>query len=456
MTITSISPNEQRRLELQTSLDAAKTQAERNKLGQFATPTSLATEILAYAGSLLPEGEPIRFLDPAIGTGSFYSALRTVFPPNRIEAARGYEIDDHYGSPASQLWEGTGLDMRLADFTQQEPQARFNMLICNPPYVRHHHMTNEEKGRLKIAAADAAGLRLGGLSGLYCYFMALSHAWMSEGGIAGWLIPSEFMDVNYGQAIKRYLLERVTLLHIHRFDPNDVQFTDALVSSAVVWFRKSPPPPGHEVTFSYGGTLANPATTRRVSSQALAQEAKWTRFPVQEVRSHHTGGIVSDFFKIKRGIATGDNGFFILPEDEIEARGLPFSAFRPILPSPRYVKADEIEADKQGIPRLDKRLFLLDPGLPEREIEQRFPALHAYLQEGRAKGLHERYLCRHRSLWYAQEVRPPAPIVCTYLGRGDSKSGRPFRFILNNSRATIANVYLAMYPTPLMERAMQA
>ena len=32
----------------------------------------------------------------------------------------------------------------------------------------------------------------------------------SEGAISGWLIPSEFMDVNYGQAVKRYLFERVT------------------------------------------------------------------------------------------------------------------------------------------------------------------------------------------------------------------------------------------------------
>ena len=456
MSVRPIPPLESERLALQAALDGEKTQAERNKLGQFATPTALATEILAYAGSLLPEGEKIRFLDPAIGTGSFYSALRSVYPTARIAAARGYEIDRHYGDPAAQLWQGTGLEMRLADFTKEKPEPRFNMLICNPPYVRHHHMTNEEKGRLQLAAREAAGLRLGGLSGLYCYFMALAHGWMSEEGVAGWLIPSEFMDVNYGQAIKRYLLDHVTLLHIHRFDPNDVQFADALVSSAVVWFKKAPPPPGHEVTFTYGGTLAQPTISRRVSIADLASEAKWTRFPVQEVRSRHTGGIVSDFFKIKRGIATGDNGFFILPEEEIERRGLPLEAFRPILPSPRYVKVDEVDADAQGVPCLDKRLFLLDPGMPEREIERRFPALHAYLQEGRAKGLHERYLCRHRSLWYAQEVRPPAPIVCTYLGRGDAKSGRPFRFILNKSRATIANVYLAMYPTPLMERAMQA
>lgn len=51
-------------------------------------------------------------------------------------------------------------------------------------------------------------------------------------------MPSEFMDVNYGASVKRYLLDKVTLLHIHRFDPKEVQFGDALVSSAVVWFSK--------------------------------------------------------------------------------------------------------------------------------------------------------------------------------------------------------------------------
>ena len=80
---------------------------------------------------------------------------------------------------------------------------------------------------------------ISGLAGLYCYFLLLCHDWMEERGLAVWLIPSEFMDVNYGAALRRYLTERVTLLHIHRFCPTDVQFTDALVSSAVVVFRKS-------------------------------------------------------------------------------------------------------------------------------------------------------------------------------------------------------------------------
>lgn len=254
--------------------------------------------------------------------------------------------------------------------------------------------------------------------------------------------------------MKQYLLEKVTLLQIHRFDPNDVQFSDALVSSAVVWFKKASPPKGHSVLFTYGGGLDEPTQSRLVGATALADETKWTRFPKADVRARSSAPTVGDFFKIKRGIATGDNSFFILSEQELQKRSLPERFFRPILPSPRHVSSDEVFGDEDGLPCLERRLFLLDPGLPEDEIKRQSPALWSNLQEGKEKGLHERYLCRHRSLWYAQEARPAAPIVCTYLGRGDNKSGRPFRFIRNRSAATVANVYLAMYPTPLMERAL--
>ena len=45
-------------------------------------------------------------------------------------------------------------------------------------------------------------------------------------------------------------------------------------------------------------------------------------------------------------------------------------------------------------------------------------------------------------------TRLPTPFVCTYMGRSDSVSGRPFRFLLNHSRAVVANTYLMLYPKP--------
>ena len=456
--IDTLGDLEQRRVRLQTKLDAAKDQFERNRMGQFATPAPLAIEILRYARERLDGAGAVNFIDPAFGTGSFYSALLDVSQESHIGRAVGYEVDPHYGLPATDLWGNTGLEIKLEDFTRATPPAdseRFNLLICNPPYVRHHHIPTEEKRRLRESARDASGVDINGLAGLYCYFLALCHEWMAEGGLAGWLVPSEFMDVNYGASIKRYLLDRVTLLHIHRFDPNEVQFGDALVSSAVVWFSKKTPPGDHEVRMTYGGSLRSPRLERSVPVETLKRDPKWTHYPMKDTLLESDIPVLSNFFRIRRGLATGSNKYFMLSAEEIRKRDLPVEAFRPILPSPRYVPDDEIFVDGKYSPVLENQLFLLDCKLPEEEIRKRHPALWVYLEEGKSQGIPDGYLCRHRSPWYAQEDLPPAPFLCTYIGRSNNKNNRPFRFLLNHSQATAPNVYLMLYPKGALDAAIQ-
>ena len=83
------------RVVLQADLDAAKERTERNRLGQFATPSRLAVDMLSYAKTLLGQHTKVQFLDPALGTGAFYSALLSAFPKNDIKSPVGYEIDPH-------------------------------------------------------------------------------------------------------------------------------------------------------------------------------------------------------------------------------------------------------------------------------------------------------------------------------------------------------------------------
>jgi adenine-specific DNA-methyltransferase len=448
---------ERERAELQEHCDSAKTQEERNRLGQFATPPGLALEIMRFAKKLIPAGQKVRFLDPAFGTGSFFSALLLAFTPSRLATAVGYEIDRHYADRALNLWRESSLDLRIADFTKAIPPkagGKFDLVVCNPPYVRHHHLTANEKERLRKLAHRLSGVRLSGLTGLYCYFLLLADAWTSDNGVCVWLIPSEFMDVNYGVALKEYLLTSVTLLQIHRFDSKDVQFVDALVSSSVVCFRKAPPPTGHAVEFTFGGGLNEPKTLQRIPLTDLRAVSKWNG------RSTHTAASVSatrlsDIFDIKRGLATGDNRFFILTPEEIREHQLPMKFFKPILPSPRYLRVDEIQADAYGNPVLERQVFLLDCHLREERVRREYPRLWQYLEQGEndvAKG----YLCRSRSPWYSQENRPAPLFLCTYMGRRSRKNGAAFRFVLNHSKATAANVYLLMYPKAELSRVLEA
>lgn len=440
---------EKKRTQIQEKLDRQKTTSERNQLGQFSTPFELAKDITEQSLAAL-NGKPVDFFDPALGTGAFYSALLELEGANGIGKAKGYEIDPHYGVPAKALWQNESIEILIDDFTKHtdcDSITKFNHIVCNPPYVRHHHISAENKKRLKKLVNEKLNINISGYSGLYCYFLLLSHSWLKKDGISTWLIPSEFMDVNYGVKVKEYLLNYVRLLRVHRFDPSEVQFDDALVSSVVLWFTTKSEG-DHNIQFTYGGSVSKPQKTKLIKLSGLTAEAKWTN--ITQCSSLATSKSfkhkLSDFFTVKRGLATGANNYFILSKEQLDELNLPIEYFSPILPSPRSLKVDEITTSEKGLPNIDPKLFLLNTTETIENIRQNSEELWNYLDQGVELGIDQKYLCSKRKVWYFQEQRDPAPILCGYMGRSTKNSTNPFRFIFNASQALASNSYHLLYP----------
>ena len=407
-------PREARRRAAQAVFDGARSLQQRNRVGQFATPSQLASAIASEALVLLGEG-PVRFGEPSVGSGAFYGAL--LRSGAEVESAWGVELDPELAGICREIWSGQ-LTVHTGDFTQSRG-LRANLILANPPYVRHHHLTRGEKVRLRARVQEETGVRLSGLAGLYVYFMLPGTAALEPDGVAAWLVPSEWMRVGYGRPLRDWLAGSVRVERVHVFDANDEQFGDALVSSSVVFVRRAPP--GSEVVFSRGGTLARPDESVLVATAELLAAERWPPSPVV------TGPVLGDWFSVRRGVATGANQFFVLTRARADELGLPSDALKPVLPSPRELEDDVIEGDGE--------LFLLDWSGPASG------ALREYLEQGEAAGLPDRYLLSRRKPWYRQERRDPAPFVIAYMGR---KS--PLRVFWNKAGRLATNRWLLLYP----------
>ena len=449
---------ETQRLRQQTLYDDSRPSGDRNRRGQYSTPFALAAEIVEFVVSLTDPDVPLRVLEPAVGTGAFFSALLHSVPIERIHSAVSFERYSELAETAVRLWADSGLEVIHGDFTslyESLPTYGHNLVVTNPPYVRHHHLSRTTKERLRKEVVSSTGHTVSGLAGLYTYFLLLAHSAMAPDAVAAWLIPSEFCTVNYAEVIRRYLTERVSLVRIHNYSTSVQQFPGVMIDPSLVVFRNRPPDPRSTVNLTAGQSLLKPRSSLTVSSGELHDAGKWvvthgSTSLVTHGSQRASSSTIGDLFVVRRGILTGANDFFVMSYDEARQWEIPARFLTPVVPAPRHLRTEVIEPDHEGIPVIEPRRALIMCSLPEDELRVRYPTLWCYFQTGEAKGLRSRYLLSRRNPWYRQEARDPSLFLMPYMRR------RPFSFIWNQTQAVATNVYLMMYPNAGLTNVLES
>lgn len=126
---------------------------------------------------------------------------------------------------------------------------QLDAVVANPPYVRQEDIPKAKKkprdGGPEAGTKDfysrrvqqMAGAKLSGRSDLHCYFWPYATTFLKKDGMLGLITSSQWLDVEYGFHLQRWLLENFEILAVLE-SPVEPWFVGARVATAVTIARR--------------------------------------------------------------------------------------------------------------------------------------------------------------------------------------------------------------------------
>jgi adenine-specific DNA-methyltransferase len=426
-----------------------KREALREK-GQFWTPEWIAEAMVGY---VLLKGVSSIF-DPAVGAGAFFKAAKAIGQElGKAPRLLGTEVDPAVFAEAYH----NGLTkkdlelVQLRDFVLDPPRGPFEAIVANPPYIRHHRLSPEQKAKLREFCASLLHRILDGRAGLHIYFLLRALQLLAPGGRLAFLLPADTCEGVFAPFLWNWIIQHYRLDAVVTFAAEASPFPQLDTNPLIFLIQRTTP----EREFFWvrcirSGTStlkqwvltgfpnqSNPDLEIHLRKVDEGLRTGLSRPPADKDRL--SGPCLGDYARVLRGIATGANHFFFLTRERAAQLGIPKDFLTPAIGRTRDVPGERVDEEllaqlnRAGRPTL---LFC-----PDGRAWEQFPeAVQRYLREGMRLGLPQRPLLASRKPWYKMETRQPPPILFAYLGR------RHARFVRNLAGVVPLTGFLCVYP----------
>jgi len=417
------------------------------KLDAYYTPVGVARALTKWAITSAKD----KVFDPSFGGGAFlHAAVDTLRELGCSEPERqvyGVDIDPgairearplvQQGASRAQFVQADFFDVSVGDMAE----SPFDVVVGNPPYVRHHDIPLEalEKAKSRLVEFD---LSVGGRASYWAYFLLYAIQYLREGGRLAMILPEAVLHARYSEGVRDTLLRSFSSVNIILLEERIFLGTDE--RSVLVCASGA-----HQPHTSLQIATADEANDigrvlhglAKHAGQVLNSQADggWLRAVlsgdvVDAYDAIVAGSLVrrlGDLVSIRIGTVTGDNRFFILSRAKQKALAIPERYLQPVVRRSRDLiglwVTDEELAERAG----GDNQFLL---LAVDKLTDKLPVeLRSYLLQGEKQGVHKRRKCRDRSPWYRvpNVSSPPAffPIM----------SASWPRLVINRSAYTCTN-----------------
>ncbi len=402
--------------------------------GATYTPMDIVDAMVSWSAG--EHVQPARIVDPGAGSGRFLATAADQFPSSHLIAV---ETDPVAALMLRATAEAKGfggrLTLKLTDYRRiRLPRIEGTTLfIGNPPYVRHHDIEEQWKDWY-VGAAARCGVKASKLAGLHLHFFFKTVTLAREGDYGAFITAAEWLDVNYGRALRQLLANGLGGTALHVLNPAVAAFPDAATTAAITCFRVGRRPKNFRIRAVETREAVNGLTEGRSVPWTVVEKAPRWSIIVRPSEKPPAGYIeLGELFRVHRGQVTGANRVWIAGD---HAKGLPKKYLLPTVTRARELLAvGDVLADAGAL----RRVIDLPTDLDQLSHEAR-SAVERFLSWAKAQHVDSGYIAQNRRPWWSVGLREPAPIVCTYMAR------RWPAFVRNMCDARLLNIAHGLYP----------
>lgn len=429
---------------------------DKKQNGIFYTPAE-ATTVLCKWGIRSPNDN---VLEPSFGGCEFLRSSRdhllTLMCPAPKDRLYGCDVDRKAFNYLSQTIgiSDTARRFIYQDFLTLKPTdfavSSFDCVIGNPPYVSYHNMSEGQKTSA-IAALEGAGIRLKFKPSLWAFFVIHSLQFLKRGGRFAWILPSSFLHADYASEIRALLQKRfkrslVVMLGERLFLGEGTEertiillceeFVEEVEGSMEIGFAADLADLNSIITGWERGRWQGKKYEGR-PGLALMSENAVAAFG--ELSTSTSAKKLGDICKIKIGIVTGANDFFVINRTSAATANLPNDVLSYILPKFNYVRGIRlVKKDLQTLKRSNKRCLLVDTS----RVNEISGPLKEYLETFPEDKRMSNKTFKKRSIWHRPDDGQVPDAFFPYMhSHGPS-------ILLNGARITCTNTVHRIFFEP--------